>query len=265
MKQEVHTFGTRRTTLQQRRPTDLQDPQPDPEERLDPVEIKHIPDTEDRCPGERQCKECQEPRGDVHNRRDVVSFKVLGQSRILSLEEPFKHQSVNPELSQRRREIVVQIPTLQGRDQEPEGFLDRHLHQHHPDKTAHSLTVAYTGFVMCIGLEDRVKILLASAAHPVSEMDMIRVAPVDVACNHVMDGEVAPREEVLEEARLAVMVDIGEELPDASSDRWRYASSRQFLKLFCFCGCVSTSVWALQGSHACTHKIRTKYLPWSVF
>ena len=76
------------------------------------------------------------------------------------------------------------------------------------------------------------KILLASATHPVSEMDMIRVAAVDVACDNVVDGEVASGEEVLEETRFAVMVDIGEELPDASSDRWWYSSSCQFLKLF---------------------------------
>lgn len=63
------------------------------------------------------------------------------------------------------------------------------------------------------------KILLASAAHPVSEMDMVRVAAVDVPCDHVVDREVTPGEEVLEEARLAVTVDIGEELPDAPSDR----------------------------------------------
>lgn len=263
MEQEVHTLGTRRTTLQQRRPTDLQDSQPDPEERLDPVEIKHIPDTEDRCPGEGQCEERQEPRGDVHDRRDVVGFEVLSQSRILGLEESFKHQSVNPELSQCWREIVVQIPTLQGRDQEPEGFFDRHLHQHHPDKTAHPLTVTHTGFVMCIGLEDRVKILLTSATHTVSEMDMVRVAAVDVACDHIVDREVTPGEEVLEETRFAVMVDIGEELPDASSDRCRYSSSRQFLKLFGFFVFVSVNLCGCY--HVCTHKLRTKYLPWSVF
>jgi hypothetical protein len=51
---------------------------------------------------------------------------------------------------------------------------------------------------MCVGLENGVEILLASAAHPVSKVNMVRVASVNITCDHIVDGEVSAGEEVLE-------------------------------------------------------------------
>lgn len=158
-------------------------------------------------------------------------MQVLGQFWVVCAQDLLKDLGVDAQLTQGRGVVFLHV-LVQGRNQEPERILDRHVHQHHADKPAHPLAVPDAWVILCIGAQDRVQVLLAGPTHPVPEMDMIRVAPVDVTLDHIKDGlDRRAGQELGKEARLAERVGPGKELPHPTSDRGGDALSNHFFEL----------------------------------